>query len=80
MENYTVYTKPNCHSCEQMKELITEAGRTYSAINMMELPQEEIQVLRNWARSVQQMSMPIVKTSDGEFITNYTLEKALREE
>lgn len=80
MENYIVYTKPNCHSCEEMKSLITATGRTYKAINMLELPTEEIKDLRTWAKSVGQMSMPIVRDSSGELITNHLLEKALREE
>ena len=63
-----------------MKTLIVEKGGTYESINMLELPHNEVLNLRAWARAARQMSMPIVKTPDGTFITNDDMIKLLTEE
>ena len=70
MEHFTVYTKPNCHLCDEMKTLIENTGNRYTSINMLEMTNEEVTELRAWARSVKQMTMPIIRRASGELVTN----------
>lgn len=70
---FIVYTKPNCHSCEEIKSKLESKGHSYLSVNMLELPGEEATDLRRWAARVGQRSMPIVRTPDGELITNQDL-------
>lgn len=71
--NFIVYTKPHCHSCEEIKSQLDSKGYGYLSVNMLELPGEEISDLRKWAASVGQRSMPIVRAPGGELISNQDL-------
>lgn len=58
---FIVYTKPNCHSCEEMKQALANNNHTYESVDMTLLPKEEAASLRNWAKENGQRSMPIVR-------------------
>lgn len=77
---YIVYTKPNCHSCEEMKQALTDNGHTYESVDMMLLPNEVAASLRTWAKENGQRSMPIVRDAASlRLITNTKMYEMLGE-
>ena len=77
---FIVYTKPNCHSCEEMKQAITDKGHTYDSVDMSMLPKEEAASLRDWARKAGLRSMPIVRNNfTTQLITNEKMYEMLGE-
>lgn len=77
---YIVYTKPNCHSCEEMKQALTDKGHTYDSVDMALLPKEVATSLRSWAKDNGQRSMPIVRNASGlNLITNEKMYEMLGE-
>lgn len=80
MIDFIVYSKPNCHACEDMKAALEAKGYTFDVVDMMNLPKEQIASLRTWARAEKQMSMPIVRDVGSTLlITNEKIYKILGE-
>ncbi len=77
---FIVYTKPNCHSCEEMKQALANNNHTYESVDMTLLPKEEAASLRSWAKENGQRSMPIVRDlTSMRLITNDKMYEMLGE-
>jgi glutaredoxin len=59
-----VYGKANCSSCIVAKNVLTEKGIPFEYIDMSTLPKEEQKTIKDWAKRMKQLSLPILVLAD----------------